>query len=165
MASILCSDDAYPIGSSSTIASRAPFAPKPGSYLDNLDDLGNENHHSNTISASQSKGTLTRGSVAFTSAGGTRSRVTFSSLSSRNQKKKKKLIISGIGVNEMRKFEGVKRWCETFGEVRQIMRMPNGDLQVDFRLADVADTVCRLRAKVYITGVGSVQLSWCYSSK
>ncbi|KAJ7925999.1 hypothetical protein B0H13DRAFT_1974176 [Mycena leptocephala] len=53
-----------------------------------------------------------------------------------------------------------KQWCESFGEVSQITRMPNDDLHVNFRQADVADTVCRLRAKVYIRGVGSVQLSW-----
>lgn len=51
--------------------------------------------------------------VAFsaTAKGGSIPRVSFSSLSSRGQKKKK-LIISGIGPNDARKFEGVKRWCE-----------------------------------------------------
>lgn len=65
--------------------------------------------------------------------------------------------------------------------------MPNGDLHVHFKKAEVADTVCfqyspilaihilteliinwaqvcRLRAKVYIAGVGSVYLSW-YTGK
>lgn len=87
-------------------------------------------------------------------------RVNFSSLSTRGQRKKKMLVVSGVGVGETRKEEGIIRWCESFGEVRQIARMPNGDLHVDFRNSEVADTVCRVRAKVHIAGVGSVQLSW-----
>ena len=73
---------------------------------------------------------------------------------------------------------------KSFGEIRQISRAPNGDLHVDFRRADVADTVCiyffallldlpltpsvkvcRVRAKVFIAGVGSVQLSWYTGEK
>ena len=62
--------------------------------------------------------------------------------------------------------------------------MPNGDLHIDFRKAEVADTVrlsysrffwwdmsqrilmqvCRINARVHINGVGSVLLSW-YSGK
>ncbi|KAJ7596654.1 hypothetical protein C8J56DRAFT_917996 [Mycena floridula] len=87
-------------------------------------------------------------------------RVAFSNLTVRGQKKKKKLVVTGVGPGETRKFEGVKRWCESFGEVSQILRMPNGDLHVHFRSADVADTVCRLNAKVFIGGVGRVGLSW-----
>lgn len=49
---------------------------------------------------------------------------------------------------------------QSFGEVRQILRLPNGDLVISFQSAEVADTVCRVRAKVFINGVGSVQLSW-----
>ncbi|KAG6866049.1 hypothetical protein C0991_009146 [Blastosporella zonata] len=71
----------------------------------------------------------------------------------------------GVGPTDVRKFDGVKKWCETFGEVSQIVRMPNGDLHIHFRLAEVADTVCRLRARVYIAGVGSVQLSWLTGDK
>ncbi|KAJ6504399.1 hypothetical protein DFH09DRAFT_1251976 [Mycena vulgaris] len=65
--------------------------------------------------------------------------------------RKKKLVISGIAAGDTRKFEACKA---------VITRMPNDDLHVHFRNAEVADTVCRLRAKVYIRGVGSVQLSW-----
>ncbi|KAK0208828.1 hypothetical protein DFS33DRAFT_1380318 [Desarmillaria ectypa] len=104
--------------------------------------------------------------IAFSASGkgGTMPRVFFASLSTRNSKKKK-LIISGIGPDDTRRFEGVKRWCESFGELSQIMRMPNGDLHVYFRSAEVADTVCRLRAKVCIAGVGSVNLSWYAGNK
>jgi hypothetical protein len=49
--------------------------------------------------------------------------------------------------------------------VDQIVRMPNGDLHIHFRLAEVADTVCRVKAKVNISGVGSVQLSWYTGDK
>ncbi|KAJ4472671.1 hypothetical protein C8R41DRAFT_589352 [Lentinula lateritia] len=89
----------------------------------------------------------------------TLSKMSFAALSSKNNKKKR-LIISGIASNDVRKFEGVKNWCESFGEVSHIIRMPNNDLHVHFRSADVADTVCRLRARVYIVGCGSVGVSW-----
>ncbi|KIJ22128.1 hypothetical protein PAXINDRAFT_165395 [Paxillus involutus ATCC 200175] len=81
------------------------------------------------------------------------------SLSSR-QAKKKKLVISGIPLSDTRRLEAIQRWCQSFGEVDQITRMPNGDLHVNFQKAEVADTVCRVRAKVQIAGVGSVHLSW-----
>ncbi|KAI8990566.1 hypothetical protein BD414DRAFT_304635 [Trametes punicea] len=80
--------------------------------------------------------------------------------SPRSRSKKRKLIISGIPPGDERRFEGVKKWCESFGELNSITRVPNGDLHVDFRKAEVADTVCRLNARVYIAGVGSVCLSW-----
>jgi hypothetical protein len=148
-------------GSTSTLPRRAPFAPKPGSHLSNM---SNEDELDGHLSSRPNKRDSLRG-LAIMTAGGTLSRAAFSPLSSRNQKKKKKLVISGVGVNEVRKFEGVKRWCESFGEIRQISRAPNGDLHVDFRRADVADTVCRVRAKVFIAGVGSVQLSWYTGDK
>ncbi|KIY69144.1 hypothetical protein CYLTODRAFT_452861 [Cylindrobasidium torrendii FP15055 ss-10] len=106
--------------------------------------------------------------VAFSSGSKGKSssmpRVSFPSLSSRSQKKKK-LVISGISVYDVKRFDGARQWCETFGEVERIVRMPNGDLHVHFQKAEVADTVCRLRAKVYIAGVGSVDLSWYTGSK
>jgi len=73
--------------------------------------------------------------------------------------------VSGVAMDDVRAVEGVRRWCETFGPLRQITRMPNGDLQVDFKKADVADQVCRLNAQVYIAGVGSVTLSWFVGRK
>ncbi|OSD03210.1 hypothetical protein PYCCODRAFT_1467075 [Trametes coccinea BRFM310] len=80
--------------------------------------------------------------------------------SPRSRSKKRKLIISGIPPDDERRFEGVRKWCESFGELNSITRAPNGDLHIDFRKAEVADTVCRLNARVYIAGVGSVCLSW-----
>jgi len=89
------------------------------------------------------------------------SRILLNTLSnSIRQRKKKKLVIRGVRSNERRKLEAARRWCERFGEVNQIVRMPNEDLHVDFKSAEVAETVCRLRAKVFISGVGSVYLSW-----
>jgi len=96
---------------------------------------------------------------------GSTSRVSLSSLSSPRDKRKKKLVVSGIGVNEVGKLEAMKKWCESFGEVTQINRMPNGDLHVHFRKAEVAETVCRVRARVTISGVGSVHLSWFIGDK
>ncbi|KAI0651989.1 hypothetical protein C8Q79DRAFT_1005232 [Trametes meyenii] len=81
-------------------------------------------------------------------------------LTSPRSRKKRKLIISGIPPDDERRFDGVRRWCESFGELSSITRAHNGDLHVDFRKAEVADTVCRLNARVYIAGVGSVCLSW-----
>lgn len=77
---------------------------------------------------------------------GSTSRLSLSSLSSlsspRAEKRKKKLVVSGIGVNDTQKLEAMTKWCESFGEVTQILRLPNGDLHVHFRKADVAETVC-----------------------
>ncbi|KAF5385323.1 hypothetical protein D9615_001328 [Tricholomella constricta] len=151
-----------------TQTTRTPLAPKPtsrlaNSNLDHGDDDDGDDDTYHPVVQTVKQHDLTRPHVAYPS-GGTLPRVNLASLSSRHRKKKK-LIVSGIGPNEARKFEGVKRWCESFGEVSQIVRMPNGDLHVHFRLAEVADTVCRLRAKVYIAGVGSVQLSWFTGDK
>ncbi|CAL1694044.1 unnamed protein product [Somion occarium] len=81
-------------------------------------------------------------------------------LGSPRRRKKRKLIISGVPVGDKRRTDALLRWCQTFGEVNQITRAPNGDLHIDFKSAEVADTVCRLHARVYIGGVGSVGLSW-----
>ncbi|KAI6047972.1 hypothetical protein EDC04DRAFT_3135665 [Pisolithus marmoratus] len=100
--------------------------------------------------------------VLYTSRGSA-PRVSLSSISS--QPRKKRLVVSGIALNDSARVQAVQRWCESFGEVDQITRMPNGDLHVNFRKAEVADMVCRVRARVQIAGVGSVQLSWTYRHK
>ncbi|KAK7064041.1 hypothetical protein R3P38DRAFT_23320 [Favolaschia claudopus] len=130
---------------------RVPLGPKPGSRLAS----------SNTDPQTDGKRLGNKPEVAYSSPemrSRTLPRVSFAALGPR--KRKKRLIISGIQAGDAHKFEAAKRWCESFGEVSQITRMPNDDLHVHFRSADVADTVCRLRATVYIRGVGSVQLSW-----
>ncbi|KAF7307113.1 hypothetical protein MIND_00504700 [Mycena indigotica] len=126
---------------------RVPLAPKPNPNKNvDLRSIKQENRPEIAYSPGSSKSR-------------TLPRVSFAALGPR--KKKKTLVISGISAVDTRKFEAAKRWCESFGELLQIVRMPNGDLHVHFRNAEVADTVCRVRAKVYIRGVGSVQLSWC----
>jgi len=85
-------------------------------------------------------------------------------LPSPRSRKKRKLVIGGIPAGDERRFEAVKKWCESFGEVSHIVRVPNGNLHVEFRKAEVAETVCRLQARVYINGVGSVCLSY-YTGK
>lgn len=92
-------------------------------------------------------------------------RVSLSSIASQSRSAKKKLVIGGIAPNDVKRLEAVQKWCQSFGEVDQITRMPNGDLHVNFHKAEVADTVCRVRAKVYIAGVGSVHLSWYSGNK
>ncbi|KIJ66336.1 hypothetical protein HYDPIDRAFT_109336 [Hydnomerulius pinastri MD-312] len=93
-------------------------------------------------------------------------RMSLSSIGSHSRhSRKKKLVISGIALNDARRLEAVQKWCQSFGEVDQITRMPNGDLHVNFQKAEVADTVCRVRAKVQIAGVGSVHLSWISGNK
>ncbi|KAJ6503311.1 hypothetical protein C8R47DRAFT_198115 [Mycena vitilis] len=134
---------------------RVPLGPKPGSRL----ATSNTNTEASG-SKPPKQGNRQLPEVAFSSEIKSRTlpRVSFASLGTR--KRKKRLVISGIAAGDTRKFEAAKRWCESFGEVSQITRMPNDDLHVHFRNADVADTVCRLRATVYIRAVGSVQLSW-----
>jgi len=79
-----------------------------------------------------------------------------------SRKCRKILVISGAGPLQM---EGIRDWCEGFGEVSQIRHMPNGDLQVYFKKEEVADTVCRVQARVVINDVGSVSLSWFQDKK
>jgi len=78
----------------------------------------------------------------------------------RRKHRRKRLVIGGIPLNDHRRYEAAKRWCESFGEIGSITRGANGDILVDFRKAEVADTVCRVQARVNIAGVGSCSLSW-----
>ncbi|KAI0094336.1 hypothetical protein BDY19DRAFT_14569 [Irpex rosettiformis] len=107
-------------------------------------------------------------------------------LSLTKSRRKRKLVVSGITPGDHRRYDHLRQWCEvgpriasrisslnilliflfpisilqSFGELNQITCMPNGDLHVDFRSTEVADTVCRLHASVQINGVGTVGLSW-----
>ncbi|KAJ4485890.1 hypothetical protein J3R30DRAFT_3697313 [Lentinula aciculospora] len=141
---------------------RAPLAPKATVRLanSNVDPIHDDDDGRSFAPVADPKPNA-KPEVAFVASSKTNtlSKMSFAALSSKNNKKKR-LIISGIAPNDVRKFEGVKNWCESFGEVSHIIRMSNGDLHVHFRSADVADTVCRLRAKVYIVGCGSVGVSW-----
>ncbi|KZT02483.1 uncharacterized protein LAESUDRAFT_730229 [Laetiporus sulphureus 93-53] len=75
-------------------------------------------------------------------------------------RRKRKLIISGIPADDERRYSAAKKWCESFGDLNYFERTPSGDIHVDFRKTEVAETVCRLQARVYIKGVGSVCLSY-----
>ncbi|KAF8189358.1 hypothetical protein BJ912DRAFT_379366 [Pholiota molesta] len=57
------------------------------------------------------------------------------------KKPKRKLVISGVAPENVRGYEAVKRWCEAFGEVREMTRASNGKLYVDFKKASVAETL------------------------
>ncbi|KAG9314017.1 hypothetical protein JVU11DRAFT_4795 [Chiua virens] len=93
-------------------------------------------------------------------------RLSLSSLGGQvRQARRKKLVVSGIALNDTTRVEAIQRWCQSFGEIDQITRMPNGDIQISFLKADVADTVCRVRAQVQIPGAGSVHLSWVTGNK
>ncbi|KIL71712.1 hypothetical protein M378DRAFT_155318 [Amanita muscaria Koide BX008] len=135
--------------------SSATFRPYPTVFDEELDGIDEEAELSPPPLKLSSKP-----QIAYSAGGAFR----FSALTKRH-KKKRRLVVSGIKPNDVRKFDNLKHWCESFGEVSQITRMPNHDLHVHFRSAEVADTVCRLRAKVFINGVGSVQLSWTYGDK
>ncbi|KAI0034166.1 hypothetical protein K488DRAFT_69349 [Vararia minispora EC-137] len=74
-------------------------------------------------------------------------------------KPRKVLVVSGIAVGEDDRVDYLLEWCEKFGEVKEIVRVPCGDLHVDFKKTEVADTVCRLNARVVIPKVGSVGLN------
>ncbi|KAH9985652.1 hypothetical protein BJV74DRAFT_554158 [Russula compacta] len=71
----------------------------------------------------------------------------------------KRLVVSGLEEGNLDAELAVKRWCESFGELRRISRK-DGALHVSWKKSSVADTVCRLEARVFIKGVGSVGLSW-----
>ncbi|KAJ3724130.1 hypothetical protein DFJ43DRAFT_1003412 [Lentinula guzmanii] len=77
--------------------------------------------------------------------------------------KKRKLVISGIEINDTRAYQAVKNWCESFGELKKFERRDNGNLVVDWRSKSVNDMVCRVQANVFIKGAGSVALSWIQS--
>lgn len=102
----------------STISQRSVFAPKPGSVLDNLEDDEEDLEPPPTYRFS--KHASSRPSIPFSSSG-TLPRVKFSSLNSRSHRKKKKLVISGIGVTEFRKLEGIRRWCEVRGQRHDLL--------------------------------------------
>ncbi|KAK2461582.1 hypothetical protein APHAL10511_006045 [Amanita phalloides] len=146
-------------GSQRSRNSAATFRPYAPAFNEELDEIDEESEPSHLPVPE----TSTRPQIAY-SSGSRLSLVRFPSLA-RRHKKKRRLVVSGIKPNDVRKFESLKQWCENFGEVSQITRMPNNDLHIHFRRADVAETVCRLRATVYINGVGSVQLSWIYGDK
>ncbi|KAF7979393.1 hypothetical protein HWV62_42494 [Athelia sp. TMB] len=68
------------------------------------------------------------------------SRLSMASLGSSRDRQKKKLVISGIAHGDAQRTTALRLWCETFGEVTRIVRMPNADLHVHFRKAEVAET-------------------------
>lgn len=108
------------VGSTSTLAhrmntTRIPLAPKPGSRLANSntdygdeDDVEDDVDTDKAVVRSSKQPDPTRPHIAYSSGG---TRVNFATLSSR-QKKKKKLVVIGVRPDDERKFEGVKRWCE-----------------------------------------------------
>lgn len=124
---------------------------------------------------------------------GARPATTLSLLGSPRRRKKRKLIISGLTHGDHSRFEGVRKWCEvrlqgiilhafgyskflfqSFGEVNQITRMQNGDLHIDFRKNEVADTVsifCALDFYLQCllsTGVSpqcSCSYCWCWQRR
>lgn len=85
-------------------------------------------------------------------------------LPTHRRKRKRKLVISGIPPGDSRRYDHIRLWCEvrlrhalystpadpaaqSFGDLNQITRVPNGDLHVDFRSSEVADTVCCMNAQ------------------
>ena len=88
---------------------RTTFTPE---LDDNEDDpLSFRARHHDTI----------RASIPYSSTG-TLPRVKFSSLNTKSHRKKKKLVISGVGVGETQKFEGIKRWCEVCLQLNYILK-------------------------------------------
>jgi len=89
--------------------------------------------------------------VVYTSAGSHSSRgstlskvVSFhlahlSTMSMRNKKKKKRLIVSGIAVDDTKKFKGVKRWCEV-GHFASCLASPLSDCLI--RVSAKCDRSC-----------------------
>jgi hypothetical protein len=73
---------------------------------------------------------------------------------------RKVLVVGGLSACDSAGHDAIRAWCEDFGHIRHFSRKPNGNVHVDFKKASVADTVCRVKAQVYIRGAGSVSLSW-----
>lgn len=96
-----------------TSTTRIPLAPKDNSRLSNsnISDGGGDDGDQEG-KATHLDYNPTRPHVAYSSIGhrGTLPRVSFAG--GNGDKKKKKLVISGIAPNDTRKFEGAKRWCE-----------------------------------------------------
>lgn len=95
---------------------RIPLAPKPGHRLANsnteplYDDDEEEEEEGGTVPVILKPNP--KPEVAFsTTRSNTLSKMSLATLTSKHSKKKR-LIVSGIGPNDVRKFEGVKRWCE-----------------------------------------------------
>ncbi|PSS29589.1 hypothetical protein PHLCEN_2v2737 [Hermanssonia centrifuga] len=80
-------------------------------------------------------------------------------LSSPRGGNKRKLVISGIPPGDQRRYEKIREWCEGFGELNQIIRIPNGDLHIDFKRTEVAATVSSAPAVSGITAHNSIGLS------
>lgn len=100
---------------------RVPFAPKPVyNRMNSADDDDDEDDGTATRARRVTVPAVTQPQVVFSAPrdGGTLSRVGLSGVNSRSEKKKKKLIISGIGPGEAKKFEAAKRWCEVSSLLR-----------------------------------------------
>lgn len=98
-------------------STRIPLAQKLTSKLvnssvglpkDEDEDEDEDMHH--TLIPHVNQPGPTQPHVAY-SSGATLPRVSLAAFGARH-KKKKKLVVRGIGPNEFRKFEGVKQWCE-----------------------------------------------------
>ncbi|KAI0746510.1 hypothetical protein C8Q80DRAFT_1271394 [Daedaleopsis nitida] len=113
----------------------------------------------------------------------------FASITGRQRRRKKKLVISGAPLElaqsrssssvsntqtsddhrhrqaeQQRRVHNVVKWCESFGPVRKIETKDDGSLHVYWRDWEVADMVCRIQAQVVIKDVGRVNLAWYYIS-
>ncbi|KAI0674111.1 hypothetical protein C8Q78DRAFT_1075791 [Trametes maxima] len=113
------------------------------------------------------------------------------SLKSRQRRRRKKLVISGVPLElavstsrassavspaqaaedlqarareRERRVQNVTRWCESFGPVRKMETKEDGSLHVYWKDWEVADMVCRVQAQVIIKDVGRVNLAWSYIS-
>lgn len=93
---------------------RIPLAPKSGHRLanSNIEPLCDDDEEEEETSAPVIPKPNAKPEVAFAAAkSNTLSKMSLATLTSKHSKKKR-LIVSGIGPNDVRKFEGVKRWCE-----------------------------------------------------
>ncbi|EJF58969.1 hypothetical protein DICSQDRAFT_66018 [Dichomitus squalens LYAD-421 SS1] len=95
----------------------------------------------------------------------------FATITGRQKRRKKKLVISGapleIGqprASSSRRMQNVVKWCESFGPLRKIETKEDGSLHVYWKDWEVADRVCRIQAQVVIKDVGRVSLAWSYIS-
>ncbi|KAH9032732.1 hypothetical protein EDB84DRAFT_129567 [Lactarius hengduanensis] len=94
------------------------------------------------VPASPTKGTPSRRNSHRASWGSTtsRRRRVDSSVTLNAIRGEKRLVVSGLEEGNLDAELAVKRWCESFGEIRRISRK-DGALHVSWKKASVADTV------------------------
>ncbi|KAL0958205.1 hypothetical protein HGRIS_000367 [Hohenbuehelia grisea] len=99
-------------------------------------------------SSSNASSTVSLGMGSMASLGGMR------------RSPKRKLVVTGVHLEDATAHAAVRAWAESFGTVKSLERQPDGTVVIDWKGRSAADTVGRVQSKTHINGAGSVSLSW-----